>query len=637
MNTRQQSQGCPAALTLAIVCVVAGAIGCDGYMVMENPSDGEGTHPQNSDRRVDESGGDGTSGTSDSVHDDSSPPEMQRPTAVGIGGLKRLTRLEYDNTLKQLFGPPLGDQKAFGEQLLPGTSPKPFSNDFLRQKPSDHLVERLKESAEKAAGRIVEELKAGDATRRYVLGCEPSGPEDADCFRTFLEIFLRRAYRRPVSSDQVERLMRRFFELAPLRERAETTGDDELLEAVDGATFYDKVQMAIEAILQQPRFIYRRESGERAPELSDGERTVWKLDDYAIASRLAYFLTGSPPDDQLLEAAAQGELETGAQVRDEAARLLETPAARERMYQFHAAWLHFQDFWLGRNNREVPEARAEAMRTETRTLFERVLFGDEATSWLKLFRAERTWVEPELADYYEFVDREQVAGESEDNDGAWIRYPDESLRRGILSHGSFLTNGRRQNGETHIIRRSEVILHRLMCDSVPPPPDDAPSNVDDAAGGDEASCKVDKLDAATLVEGCQSCHYRLNKLGGALENFDNRGRYREYRSDDQDCRIEGQGGLYEHKSAGWTKTKGFRGPGGLSETLIETFDVAGCMVKHLYEFALGHADLSEGDRAAISRLRTSFEESGYRFRQLVLELVSSKAFRYRIERRDDER
>ncbi|MFB6374337.1 MAG: DUF1592 domain-containing protein, partial [Bradymonadaceae bacterium] len=154
-------------------------------------------------------------------------------------------------------------------------------------------------------------------------------------------------------------------------------------------------------------FIYRRETGKKVEELSEGGQTVWKLEDYAIASRLSYFLTGGPPDDELLGAAAQGKLATAPQVREQAARLLETPTARRRMYQFHAAWLHFQDFWLGRNNRKVPAEQARAMRTETRKLMERVLFGDGQTSWLKLFRAEKTWVEPELADYYEFVDRQR--------------------------------------------------------------------------------------------------------------------------------------------------------------------------------------------------------------------------------------
>ncbi|MFB6351476.1 MAG: DUF1592 domain-containing protein [Bradymonadaceae bacterium] len=572
-------------LLVVSMALGVGLAGCDGYLDVQ----GSTSDDESPSRSTPVDGGGSTDGGGDdSVHDGSSPDEINRTTAVGVGGLKRLTRLEYDNTLKQLFGPPMGEDKAFGQQFLPGMSPKPFSNDFLRQKPTNHLVESLKEASEKAAARVVEELKDGKSTRQYVLGCSPSGPEDAACFRTFLRTFLRRAKRRPVEDKELSAMM--------------------------------------------TSFIYRRETGKKVEELSEGGQTVWKLEDYAIASRLSYFLTGGPPDDELLGAAAQGKLATAPQVREQAARLLETPTARRRMYQFHAAWLHFQDFWLGRNNRKVPAEQARAMRTETRKLMERVLFGDGQTSWLKLFRAEKTWVEPELADYYEFVDRQQVAGDSEQEDGAWVRYPEEGLRRGILSHGTFLTNGRRQNGDTHIIRRSEVILNRLMCNEIPPPPDDVSMNVDNAEGSEKAKCKVEKLDAATLVEGCQSCHYKLNKLGGALENFDNRGRYREYRSENQDCKIEGKGGLYERKKdKGWTKTTAFRGPGGLSETLVQEYDVAGCMVKHLYEFALGHSKLSEADEAAIQRLRKSFEESGYGFRQLVLDLVATKAFRYRAE------
>jgi hypothetical protein len=601
---------------LPLVAAIALAIaGCQGWMSVDGTSEVESPESEGAEQ---------TGGSNGGGPHDGEGPDLDRRTPASIGGLKRLTRLEYDNSLRQLVGPPSAGEWTYGEEYLPGLAPKPFSNDMFRQEPSTTLVQGLKQSAEEAASTVAAQLGQSSAMRNYVLGCEPAGANDEACFRTFLERFGRRAFRRPIEPKEIDRMTRRFVDLEQLRSEATATNRADLRRAAENATFYEKVQLAMQAILQHPEFIYRKETGEKVPERGSGETAVRKLDDYSVASRLSYFIWGQPPDGPLLEAAAKGHLETADQIRKQARRMLDEKAARERMYQFHASWLNFQSFWLGRNNKTIPDAQADAMREETRRLLRRVIF-EEEENWLTIFQAERTWVEPALAEYYDFVDPEDF----EDGEGRWIRYPEEGLRRGILSHGAFLTNGRRPNGDTHIIRRSEVILHRLMCDDVGAPPDDAPSNVEDAEGANQAECKVEKLDAATLRGSCAGCHYKLNKLGGALENFDNKGRYRKYESDQKDCEIEGDGGLYQYENKTWDEVVDFRGPKGLANTLVQRDEVAECMVKHLYEFALGHSATSGPDEEAIDVLREYFRASEYQFDDLVVELAASDAFRYR--------
>jgi hypothetical protein len=544
--------------------------------------------------------------------------DFETRTRVGIGGLKRLTRHEYDNTLQQLFGGAIGTRVRYGEKYLPDPVAEPFANNFLRQSPSGHLVENVRKSAESIVDRAVEELEGSEAMQRHVFGCTPEGPEDAECFRSFLEQFGRRALRRPLRDSELETYMNHFFRLEPL----ENSDDAAVAEAVSEADFFLKTRLALEALLQHSEFLYRPELGEPAP--NRDEDGVVKLGSRSMASRLSYVLWGGPPDDRLLKAVSQGNLETREQVRRQAERMLEDPRARERIYQFHAAWLGFQDFWLRRIVWDIPSEVSVSMREETRRLLERVIF-EERADWRNIFMADKTFVDRTLANWYGFVDAEDV-----EEGGSWVQYPEESPRGGILSHASFLTNGRGQKGKTKMIRRAALLFDRVTCNGIEPA-----ANMDppESAEEPETDCKFDWFESKTLAGSCKNCHYRLNYVGVGLENFDNAGRYRSREPEtEDDCEIPSErAAFYAAGEDGWQPTHEFDGPGELGEIVIREKGAARCMVSHLYEFALGHPKQPR-DREAIDRLYEVFKESDYRFDELVLALVTSDAFRYRVKR-----
>lgn len=608
-GSREQSTGTGPSRGWMLVLLVASLVwtGCNlGWLDV----DGEGGNGAGPSGRSPASGGSGDEA--------GGGVDFETRTEVGIGGLKRLTPHEYDNTLQQLFGGPFGTRVQYGDKYLPDPVAEPFANNFLRQSPSGHLVENVRKSAESIVDRAVDELEGSEAMQRHVFGCTPEGPQDAECFRSFLEQFGKRALRRSLTDSEIDTYMKHFFHLKPLAESDESA----VAEAASEADFFLKARLALEAMLQHSEFLYRPEIGEPAPD-RDQEGVV-KLDDRSMASRLSYFLWGGPPDDRLLEAAEQGNLETREQVRQQAERMLEDPRARERIYHFHAAWLGFQDFWLQRIVWDIPSEVSASMRTETRRLLERVIF-EERADWRNIFMADKTYVDRTLADWYGFVDPEEV-----ESGGSWVRYPEESTRGGILSHASFLTNGRGQKGKTKIIRRAALLLDRVTCNGIEPA-----ANMDPPASAEEpeTDCKFDWFESKTLAGSCKNCHYRLNYVGVGLENFDNAGRYRSHEPETEDeCRIPSdEAAFYETQDGEWQPSHAFDGPGELGEVVVQEKGVARCMVSHLYEYALGHPKQPR-DRKAIDRLYEVFKEEGYRFDELVMALVTSDAFRYRVER-----
>jgi hypothetical protein len=274
---------------------------------------------------------------------------------VGVSGARRLSRNEYDNTLRDL----LLDESRSGFAKLPEDVTDPFDNDFRTQQVSAVLVEAVETLATEASARLL----ADPAKRDQVVGCTPTGPADADCLRTFVTHFGRLALRRPLTDDEVAALL--------------TLQD----YAVEGNDFYIAVDNVITALLQHPEFLYRVERGK--PVL--GRAGLFKLNDHEIATRLSYFVWGSTPDDALLDIADAKELHTQDAIRAAAERLLADPRAHARVDRFHALWLGYH---------QLPHAAdvTNAMRTETGALIDRVVF-EERRPWTDIFTSDETYID----------------------------------------------------------------------------------------------------------------------------------------------------------------------------------------------------------------------------------------------------
>lgn len=499
---------------------------------------------------------------------------------VGESGARRLSRNEYDNTLRDL----LRDETRSGYATLPEDVNEPFDNNYRTQVPSAVLVEAVETLATDAAERLV----ADPARRDEIVGCTPTGVPDADaaCLRSFITNFGRLALRRPLRAEEIERYLAfRDF-------------------AVEGGDFHIAVKLVIAAMLQNPEFLYRVETGRPVP----GRPGLVRLNDFEVATRLSYFLWGSTPDDALLDLAERGKLSTAADVRLAAIRLLEDPRARERVDRFHALWLGYH---------QLPHAGdlTASMRTESAALVERVIF-EEKRPWTDLFTSTETYLDANLAEIYG-MDPPTAGFE-------WAPYGGPGERAGILSHGSFLSVAGKF-GDTSPTQRGKLIRERLLCTPIPPPPPDV--NVDEPPTSEASPCKWDRYAEHRSSGSCAGCHYQMDPVGFGLENFDQTGRWRAHDNGLPECVIAGDGQLFGAGPDGAPIE--FNGPAGLGTALLESGAIESCLVKQVFRFAAGRMEEPE-DQPYLDSLDASFAGS-HRFEDLLLDVVSAEAFGYRME------
>jgi len=335
----------------------------------------------------------------------------------------------------------------------------------------------------------------------------PDGAATADATereayrRKILEYVAPRAFRRPVDKGTVDRLIQ-------IAQDGEKTA---------GGRFEAGIGQALVALLASPRFLFRAEI---QPEPNNPARVV-PVDEYALASRLSYFLWSSLPDDELLRAAAGGELRKNlpAQV----SRMLEDPRSQRLVRNFVGQWLQARDVEtanvdveriLGGKGEDFRKARP-AMRQETEMFFAHLIKEDRPL--LELLGADYTFLNEPLARVYGV---EGVKGQEMRK----VALPEGSLRRaGILTQGSTLlvtSNPTR----TSPVKRGLFILENILGTPAPPPPPDVPP-LDGKKKGNLTMREMMEVHRADAL--CASCHARMDPLGLALENFNAVGLFRE--------------------------------------------------------------------------------------------------------------
>jgi Protein of unknown function (DUF1592)/Protein of unknown function (DUF1588)/Protein of unknown function (DUF1595)/Protein of unknown function (DUF1587)/Protein of unknown function (DUF1585) len=505
---------------------------------------------------------------------DGGPGEPVDPVVlerVGVSGLRRLTAVEYAATVRDLLGVEVN-----AALLLPEDWRQPFDNDYTTQVASQALIEGAELLASDVAGLAL----ATAAGRDAVVGCEPADTADAACFRSFITAFGRRALRRPLTADEIDRY-------AGL-----------IAEAQESDDFYAAVDVALRAFLQHPEFLYRVELG---TPVSDAPG-VFRLSDHELATRLSYLLWGSTPSDALLDLAEAGELHTPEQLEAAAATMLDDERARARVGRFHALWLGYE---------QLPHAPAlaAAMQAETQALIDRVVFED-GLPWQALLRAEDTFVDATLAEHYGLP---VPAG-----GGEWVDYGD-SGRQGLLSHGTFLS-AMAKIDDSSPTKRGILVRTRLMCQDIPPPPPDV--NVDDTEPP-EGVCKEEFYRETHAQGNCAGCHNLMDPIGLGLEQYDHRGAFRTVENDDPACVISGEGSI---------DGSSFSGPAELSDLLLDSGTLNRCVTRQLYRFAMGRSDLEALDEDFIGTLVDEVgDTTDFDFGQLIVRFVADEAFALRRE------
>lgn len=503
---------------------------------------------------------------------DTTPVETVVPSA-----LRRLSVTEYDAAVHAL----LGITSTVGADTLPPDPLAPFDNVVVNQHPSAAFSTGL----EVAALAVVAQVRADPAAVANLWAtCQPTGPADQACMTTAIQRLARRALRRELKPADTSDLLA----LGLAQASAYNSATEGLLAVV-------------EALLQDPEFVFRFEQGTPLAE----DPSVLVLDDASIASRMAFFLWGEPPDDALLDAAAEGRLSDPAGRAAEARRMLADPRAQAQVFRFH-------EQWLGYRNMAQIEVYIPLIRFEVNSLIRRVVFDDQSP-WTELLLAQHSNLDPWMAGAYGLPYPEGSTGP------VWIPFPEDSQRSGILSQAAFA--GVAANVmDTSPTKRGKLIRERLMCQVVAPPPSAAvaASPPDTTTGG----CKAELYAQHRVDPACAACHAGLDGIGFGLEHFDTSGVYRDYdylpfsHEQNPDCPVEAQG---EIPGVGT-----FSGPRELATLLVENELVQDCVARTALTWGLGEA-LPMQDPAVVA-LASAFRDDGWRFLDLLVDVVESDRF-----------
>lgn len=556
---------------------VAGSVLASGcYQGLSDGDPAEQDDPERDDAG-DESGADDGDAPDDGADDgdggDDPSPSCDAPDA-GPTRLQRLTRTEYDNTIRALL-----DIEADASSILPDDGRVgPFeSNDGSIV--AEYTVEQYRGLAETIAATAVQDIAA-------LVPCEADALGSSACADAFVDEFVTRAYRRPLSDDD--------------RERYAT-----LFSSADG-TFDDGIRLIIEAALQSTHFLYRVEVGTPGP-----DEELLALTGYEVASRLSYFLWKSMPDDVLIDAAATGDLDTADGVQDQALRMLEDERADAMFVAFHEQWLGLEHLETTEKDGDAfplfADAR-ESMLEETRHFVVDVI--REGDGRLEtLLTATHTFVDDDLAAIYG-VD---APGAGPDT---MVRVElDPSQRAGLFTQPAMLAVHSHID-QTSPVQRGRAIRNRVLCGTLPPPPPE----VDDTPPAIDPTKPVRQRYPMATEASCKACHEQMDLIGFGLEHYDPIG---AWRTQDGEHEVDASGELI-----GTGVDGPFSGAPELAARLAQSDAVRSCVARQWSRFALGRAE-TPADACAYQTSYERFADSDYDIRELVTAIVTTNSFRYK--------
>ncbi len=428
-------------------------------------------------------------------------------------------------------------------------------------------------------------------SRQKIFSCRPtSAADERTCARQIITRIGSEAYRRPLTSTELDRLLP-FYE-----------GE----AAKNG--FEAGVRASLEAILASPYFIFRLE---KAPTDARSGGT-YRVADIDLASRLSFFLWGLPPDQALIDAAGRRELSTVAGLEKHARRMLADPRAAALGDRFAAQWLRLQDIEKVRPDPNFypnfDENLAEAMRTETKLFFNSLVTEDRSV--LDLLTSDYTYLNERLAGHYGI---KGVVGP----EFRRVTYPDAS-RRGILGQGSMLVQTSLAN-RTSPVLRGKWVMEVLLGTPPPPPPPDVPDLEAAAAAKDGRLLTTrERMEIHRTNATCNSCHRFMDPIGLALDNFDVTARWRQR---ENGMPIDTTGDFYDG-----TRVTSLPE---LSALLVKRpTPLVRNFAENLMAYGLGRR-VEYFDQPTIRTIAKAAEANNFKMSSFILGVVKSDAFRMR--------
>jgi cytochrome c551/c552 len=436
---------------------------------------------------------------------------------------------------------------------------------------------------------------AGDTpSRRRIFVCHPAAAADEPaCARTILSTLARRAYRRPVTDEDLKTLLS-FYE-SGRREASFDTG----------------IEQALARVLIDPRFVFRFER-EPANVAAGG---IYRITDLELASRLSFFLWSSIPDDELLDLAIQNKLHEPAVLDRETRRMLADPRSETLATNFAEQWLYLREL---KNQHPLSPAfndnLRESFRRETELLFESIVREDRSV--VDLLNADYTFVDERLAAHYGMPG---VHG----SQFRRVAIQDDA-RRGLLGQSSFLLVTSVAN-RTSPVARGKWILENILGAPAPLPPPNVPPLKENEGAVQPASLRA-RMEEHRKNPTCAACHKIMDPIGFSLDNFDLIG---TWRGAELGAKIDATGQLVDG-----TKLDG---PASLRKALLSRSDVfVSTATEKLLTYATGRA-LKYYDMPVVRSIDREAAKSDNRFSALIEGVVKSDPFQMRMKQPTESR
>jgi hypothetical protein len=495
--------------------------------------------------------------------------------AVGASPLRRLTHAEYDNSVADLLGDNTHPARNFPIDTQVGL----FDNTAESQTVPVLLADQYLETAATLAQAV--------PNVRTLVGCDPTGTSGATCVRGFVERFGRRAYRRPLTADEVTRLL-------SLYDTARTASDEQT-----------GVRGVVAAVLASPNFLFRPEFGTTGSTIAGAQRST----PFELAGRLSSLLWASVPDDTLLDAAKNGTLATREQVATQARRMLADPKARVAIAAFYDQWLGLAALDATTKDAAVypafDDGLRNAMREETRRFVANVLWdGDAKLS--TLLTATYSFVNAPLAALY------GVKGPSDAATYARVTL-DPQQRAGVLTQASMLAAFARPD-ESSPVKRGKWVRVRMLCQDLPDPP----ANVPQLPPLEANVSNRERFAMHTNNPACSGCHHLIDGLGFGLERYDGIGRIRTM---SQGVAINSSGQVTDTLDIDGA----FNGGPELAARLAGSAQVLDCAPTQWLRYAMGRREGAD-DACSLKAVRDAFVASNGNLRDLMVALTQTDAF-----------
>ena len=501
--------------------------------------------------------------------------------------LRRLTHSQYDNTVRDL----LKDTSNPASQFPTEDYVNGFKNQYQALSVSPILTEAYSRAAERLAANA---FRRGDS--HGLIPCKPASDNDAACKTKFIQTFGRRAFRRPLEAEEMA-----WYQAIFKSEKS----------------FLSGAQAVIETILQSPSFIFWLEQTPNP-----------KWNPYAKASRLAYFIWDTAPDEALLDSAARGDLNTPEGIERAARRMLDDPRAKDGLDEFVSEWMRFDRVMTASRERRIyplfNRELAKSMTEECRRFVSDLVWNDR--NFMEAFTSKFSFINSDLAAVY------KVPPPARDFER--VEFPTGAERAGLLGQALFLTLSSKPD-ETAPTGRGLFIREQFLCQQVPPPPPGVDTNLPPVEESKPVTNR-ERLAMHASNQMCAGCHKLIDPIGFGFEKFDAIGMRREKqkllfypnltgvaarRAKPKEIELE----LDTKGRVAGIQDSEFSSPRELGELLAKTPQCQECVVKQVFRYMSGRQD-TPADRPVLNQALEAFRKSDYRFKELIVALARLREF-----------